>query len=184
VGGQQWHFFLHTSDYFGIKTFIRDNALLIDLKCERLGLDDNIAFYTSQASYISKYLYNLLLTCIKITAIWSMYCFLCKENVHTPKAGNLWVQATVTRSFQSVSPSSWSVLIKHEPGKTKHLHLKSDINTLFSHILLSKIELNLTTCSDLLWSCTIFFTFRIVRGLEMNVWRTHLLWDKTLAHIH
>lgn len=29
--------------------------------------------------------------------------------------GSLWVQATGRRSFQSVSPSSWSVLRKHEP---------------------------------------------------------------------
>lgn len=40
-------------------------------------------------------------------------------HVHTPRAGSLCVQTTATFNFQSVSPSNWSVLMKHEPRKTK-----------------------------------------------------------------
>lgn len=50
----------------------------------------------------------------------------------TAAVGNLCVQATGRRSFQSVSPSSWSVLTKQEPGKKR----KSDTGMPDGHIRL------------------------------------------------
>lgn len=38
----------------------------------------------------------------------------------TAAVGNLCVQATGRRSFQSVSPSNWSVLKKQEPSGQKY----------------------------------------------------------------
>ena len=47
--------------------------------------------------------------------------------VLTPRAGSLCVQLTATLSFQSVSPSSWSVLIKQEPREQKRNNPESQV---------------------------------------------------------
>lgn len=49
---------------------------------------------------------------------------LCTFPRHTAAVGSLCVQATGRRSFQSVSPSSWSVRTKQEPGKKSKMRHK------------------------------------------------------------
>lgn len=67
-----------------------------------------------------------LFTLISALNVWSLghtgfsFIDLCTFILwHTAAVGSLCVQATGRRSFQSVSPSSWSVRTKQEPSKKR-----------------------------------------------------------------